>query len=182
VLGLFDSLLLLHVGGAAVFSGPLGKGAARLRDHFAAASGEMLRVYRAALPADAAPNCAVFDGRRRKLIVGCNGGAVLCLNTFNCKAMKALPRHATDVSGLVYCSEDSTVVSGSWDGSLHVSDESLADGDGERQGLLRRVRRAHGRGVAVTALAFDHTLSLIASAGANLTVHVWDYQDATFLG
>jgi ABC-type multidrug transport system ATPase subunit/ABC-type multidrug transport system permease subunit len=40
VLGLFDSLLLLHVGGAAVFSGPLGKGAARLRDHFAAASGE----------------------------------------------------------------------------------------------------------------------------------------------
>ena len=31
-------------------------------------------------------------------------------------------------------------------------------------------------------MAFDHTLSLIASAGANLTVHVWDYQDATFLG
>jgi ABC-type multidrug transport system ATPase subunit len=42
VLGLFDSLLLLHAGGRVVFSGALGKGGARLREQFEAASGKTL--------------------------------------------------------------------------------------------------------------------------------------------
>lgn len=149
---------------------------------FSAADGSLIRVHRGVLPADAAPGCVVFDSRRRKVLIGCNGGSILVINTFNCKVMKAMPRHYADVSGLAYCEEDTVVVSTAWDGSLHISDESLEDMDGEKQGILRRVKRAHGKGVAITALAFDYTLSLIATAGSSCTIHVWDYQDASFQG
>jgi WD40 repeat protein/Ca2+-binding EF-hand superfamily protein len=145
-------------------------------------TGFMKRVYRSALPSEAASNCATLDGRRRKLIVGCVGGGVYALNTFNYKVVKPLPRHKADISGIIYCIEDNTVITAGWDGVINVSDELIPDGDGEKQGLLRRIRRAHGRATGITALAFDHSLSMIASAGANLTIHVFDYLDCSFLG
>ena len=149
---------------------------------FSPITGFMKRVYRSALPAEAASNCATFDGRRRKLIVGCVGGGVFALNTFNYKVVKPLPRHKGDVSGIVYCVEDNTVITAGWDGVINVCDELIPDGDGEKQGLLRRIRKAHGRATGITSLAFDHSLSMIATAGANLSIHVFDYLDCSFLG
>ena len=145
-------------------------------------TGFMKRVYRSALPSEAASNCATLDGRRRKLIVGCVGGGVYALNTFNYKVVKPLPRHKGDISGVIYCIEDNTVITAGWDGVINVCDELIPDGDGEKQGLLRRIRRAHGKATGITALAFDHSLSMIASAGANFAIHVFDYLDCSFLG
>jgi hypothetical protein len=123
---------------------------------FDATNGLLLAVHRGALPADAAPNCVTFDAGRRTLLVGCAGGVILVLNTYNCRPMKALPRHSVDISGVIYCDEDATVITSGWDGRLHVVDERITEMDGKRIGLLRRVKRSHGPSVPITTLAFGH--------------------------
>ena len=149
---------------------------------FSTKNGFLNRVYRFALPGEVCSNSVSYDARRRKMIVGCNGGNVVVVNTFNCAVMKPLPRHFADISGVINVDEDGLVITSGWDGRLHISDESLPEMDGKKQGLLRRIKHAHGKGVPISALAFDYTLSLIATAGTSLSIFLWDYQDASFQG
>ena len=147
-----------------------------------ACTGILSRVHRSALPSDATVGCFVLDGRSRKLLVGCNSGAIIVLNAFTMKAIKALPHHRGEVSGLIYVKHDNTVISTGFDGTLLIADELLPGDEDSSHALLRRVRHAHGPGVPITSCAFDYQVSIIATGTGMGEIRLWDYQDVMHLG
>ena len=149
---------------------------------FSATTGKLERLLRGVIPTPAASGALLLDAPRQNLIVGLVDGCVLSLSMSNGVIRKALPRHYAGLSGLASVPDDLIIVTAGQDGRVHVYDDLVAESDGRRAGLLRCVKHAHGRDVAITALAVSPELSLIATAGALTTgaaptIRVWGFCD-----
>lgn len=155
-----------------------------------ARNGSLMRVYRglgAAAGADDAERgeltTVAFDAEQRKLFIGDHGGRALSYNYLNGAWMATFEgdppggrAHAAEVSKIVYANEHNVVITASWDRSVHVYDDT-EEGDSV---LLRRMSGGHD--ADVTALAFSHNLSLIATGDGAGRVVVWDFEFGRLLG
>lgn len=113
-----------------------------------------------------------LDFRNRKFITADQKGNVTTFNYLNGSYMKdnSSDPHAGEVSCMVYGSEDKVIVTGSWDKSIRIYNETLPN----QLGPLRRIVGAHKGDIGALALA--HSLSLIASADETGMIRVWDFQ------
>ncbi|KAE9018775.1 hypothetical protein PF010_g5835 [Phytophthora fragariae] len=138
-----------------------------------AASGAMLRTYRDLVGADITQ--VDLDSRQRKLIVGAQNGELAVVNYLNGAVLARWTPHAQQVSALLYCKEDHTVLTASWDRSLRLYDDDAPRGGGiaARNVLLRCITDAHDSDIK--CLAYCHALSLVASGGIDGSIKLWDY-------
>jgi WD40 repeat protein/Ca2+-binding EF-hand superfamily protein len=138
-----------------------------------AASGAMLRSYRDLVGADI--TCVDLDSRERKLVVGAQNGELAVVNYLNGAVLARWTPHAQQVSALLYCKEDHTVLTASWDRSLRLYDDDApkAGGIAARNVLLRCITDAHE--TDIKCLAYCHALSLVASGGTDGAIKIWDY-------
>ena len=104
------------------------------------------------------------DEHQRRIYVGCTDGSVYCLNYSSGAIMCQLPIHRTEVSSLCYHAANKSVVSGSWDASVCLTDDKL----------LAVTKRSAHHSEDVLLLASSTAFSLIASAAADLTVSLHD--------
>jgi len=91
--------------------------------------------------------------------------------------MKSCAPHTADITALVYCALDQTIVSVSWDRSLVVHDEKPNTEDCP---ALRTVTNAHD--ADINCLAYSRELSLLGTGAADGTLRVWDYQSVKLVG
>jgi len=140
-----------------------------------ATKGNVVRVYRNLCESDITAMC--LDFRQRKFILGDHDGNLNCFDFLNGANMKDFAydisdgrAHLTEISKLAYCDEHATVISVSWDRTICIHDESEA----EEGVLLRRITGGHR--ADITALAYSHNLSLIATGSADGVIKVWDYE------
>ncbi|GMF65924.1 unnamed protein product [Phytophthora lilii] len=138
-----------------------------------AASGAMLRSYRDLVGADITH--VDLDSRQRKIIVGAQNGELAVVNYLNGAVLARWTPHAQQVSALLYCKEDHTVLTASWDRSLRLYDDDAprAGGIAARNVLLRCITDAHESDIK--CLAYCHALSLVASGGIDGSIKIWDY-------
>ena len=109
----------------------------------------------------------VLDDRQRKFIIGNQTGEILVCDYLNGALIKAFTPHQSEVTSLIYCTEDKLAITASWDRSLRVYDKN---NEGR---LLRCVNHAHN--ADITKMAFSHALSLVATASIDGVLRVWDY-------
>ncbi len=140
-------------------------------------TGKVTRVYRNLSTTDITSMC--LDFRQRKFILGDHDGYLRCFDFLNGAEMKEFSyeetsdkAHLDEISRLVYCDEHATVVSVSWDRSICIHDEVEA----EEGVLLRKIENSHRRDI--TALAYSHNLSLIATGSNDSALKIWDYEFA----
>jgi WD40 repeat protein len=147
--------------------------------------GKVMRVYRNLSATDITSCC--LDFRLRKFILGDHEGKLSCFDFMNGAEMKSFEYEETDdkahldeITKAVYCNEDATMITVSWDRSIAIHDEAEA----EEGVLLRRIENSHNSDIS--ALAFSHNLSLIATGSADNVLKIWDYefcrQDTTLYG
>ncbi|KAG2784071.1 hypothetical protein PC129_g13525 [Phytophthora cactorum] len=138
-----------------------------------AASGSLLRSYRGLVGADI--TCVDLDSRQRKLIVGAQNGELAVVNYLNGAVLGRWTPHGQQVSALLYCKEDHTVLTASWDRSLRLYDDDApkAGGIAAQNVLLRCITDAHDSDIK--CLAYCHALSLVASGGTDGVIKIWDY-------
>ncbi|ETP10520.1 hypothetical protein F441_13849 [Phytophthora nicotianae CJ01A1] len=138
-----------------------------------AASGSLLRSYRGLVGADIA--CVDLDSRQRKVIVGAQNGELAVVNYLNGAVLGRWTPHGQQVSALLYCKEDHTVLTASWDRSLRLYDDDApkAGGIAAQNVLLRCITDAHDSDIK--CLAYCHALSLVASGGTDGVIKIWDY-------
>ncbi|GMF52469.1 unnamed protein product [Phytophthora fragariaefolia] len=137
-----------------------------------AASGAMLRSYRDLVGADITQ--VDLDSRQRKIIVGAQNGELAVVNYLNGAVLARWTPHAQHVSALLYCKEDHTVLTASWDRSLRLYDDNARGGGNTAQNvLLRCITDAHDSDIK--CLAYCHALSLVASGGIDGSIKIWDY-------
>ena len=104
------------------------------------------------------------DDQQRRIYVGCTDGSVYCLNYSSGAIMCRLSVHRTEVSSLCYHAASKSLVSGSWDASVCLTDDKLT----------AVTKRSLHHNEDVLLLASSTTFSLIASAAADLTVSLHD--------
>ncbi|KAL4147528.1 hypothetical protein PRNP1_011284 [Phytophthora ramorum] len=138
-----------------------------------AASGALLRSYRDLVGADI--TSVDLDSRQRKLIVGAQNGELAVVNYLNGAVLTRWTPHAQQVSALLYCKEDHTVLTASWDRSLRLYDDDApkAGGIAAHNVLLRCITDAHESDIK--CLAYCHALSLVVSGGTDGAIKIWDY-------
>ncbi|KAG7388097.1 hypothetical protein PHYPSEUDO_013057 [Phytophthora pseudosyringae] len=138
-----------------------------------AASGSLLRSYRGLVGADI--TCVDLDARQRKIIVGAQNGELAVVNYLNGAVLTRWTPHGQQVSALLYCKEDHTVLTASWDRSLRLYDDDApkAGGVAARNVLLRCITDAHESDIK--CLAYCHALSLVASGSTDGAIKIWDY-------
>ncbi|OWZ19487.1 hypothetical protein PHMEG_0006264 [Phytophthora megakarya] len=138
-----------------------------------AASGSLLRSYRNLVGADI--TCVDLDSRQRKLIVGAQNGELAVVNYLNGAVLGRWTPHGQQVSTLLYCKEDHTVLTASWDRSLRLYDDDAPKAGGivAQNVLLRCITDAHD--TDIKCLAYCHALSLVVSGGTDGTIKIWDY-------
>ncbi|POM78971.1 Hypothetical protein PHPALM_3434 [Phytophthora palmivora] len=138
-----------------------------------AASGLLLRSYRNLVGADI--TCVDLDSRQRKIIVGAQNGELAVVNYLNGAVLGRWTPHGQQVSALLYCKEDHTVLTASWDRSLRLYDDDAPKAGGivARNVLLRCITDAHE--TDIKCLAYCHALSLVASGGTDGAIKIWDY-------
>lgn len=90
-----------------------------------AASGHLMRRFADVTPTPITSMC--FDDRLRKLLVADHAGHIVVINYQNGALMKAMQRHSSEVSALLYVPNHRHVLSASWDRKLLVQDESPPD-------------------------------------------------------
>lgn len=97
------------------------------------------------------------------------------VNYLNGAVLARWTPHAQQVSALLYCKEDHTVLTASWDRSLRLYDDDAPRGGGiaARNVLLRCITDAHDSDIK--CLAYCHALSLVASGGIDGSIKIWDY-------
>ncbi|KAG7395282.1 hypothetical protein PHYBOEH_003989 [Phytophthora boehmeriae] len=137
------------------------------------ASGTLLRTYRDLVGADI--TCVDLDARQRKLVVGAQNGELAVVNYLNGAVLGRWTPHFQQVSALLYCKEDRTVLTASWDRSLRLYDDDAprVGGVAAQNVLLRCITDAHE--TDIKCLAYCHALSLVASGGIDGTIKIWDY-------
>ncbi|DBA03065.1 TPA: hypothetical protein N0F65_003312 [Lagenidium giganteum] len=131
-----------------------------------AVSGALIRVYRPACTSEI--TCIDMDARQRKLVVGTQNGQLLVINYLNGALLKQWTPHQFQVSAIIYCKEDQTVLTASWDRSIRVYDDSAST-----NALLRCVTDAHDSDIR--CLAYCYAMSLVASGSSDGTIKIWDY-------
>ncbi|KAK1939927.1 Suppressor of mec-8 and unc-52 1 [Phytophthora citrophthora] len=138
-----------------------------------AASGSLLRSYRELVNADI--TSVDLDARQRKLIVGAQNGELAVVNYLNGAILTRWTPHGQQVSALLYCKEDHTVLTASWDRSLRLYDDDAPKTGGitARNVLLRCITDAHESDIK--CLAYCHALSLVVSGSTDGTIKIWDY-------
>ncbi|KAG1706902.1 hypothetical protein DVH05_027752 [Phytophthora capsici] len=138
-----------------------------------AASGSLLRSYRELVNADI--TSVDLDARQRKLIVGAQNGELAVVNYLNGAILSRWTPHGQQVSALLYCKEDHTVLTASWDRSLRLYDDDApkTGGIAPRNVLLRCITDAHESDIK--CLAYCHALSLVVSGSTDGTIKIWDY-------
>lgn len=138
-----------------------------------AASGSLLRSYRGLVGADI--TCVDLDSRQRKLVVGAQNGELAVVNYLNGAVLGRWTPHGQQVSALLYCKEDHTVLTASWDRSLRLYDDDApkTGGVAAQNVLLRCITEAHDSDIK--CLAYCHALSLVASGGTDGVIKIWDY-------
>ncbi|RLN81302.1 hypothetical protein BBJ28_00015347 [Nothophytophthora sp. Chile5] len=138
-----------------------------------AASGALLRSYRGLVGADI--TCVDLDARQRKIVVGAQNGELAVVNYLNGAVLARWTPHGQQVSALLYCKEDRTVLTASWDRSLRLYDDDAphAGGGAVRNALLRCITDAHESDIK--CLAYCHALSLVASGSTDGSIKIWDY-------
>ncbi|GBG24373.1 WD repeat-containing protein 5-like [Hondaea fermentalgiana] len=118
-----------------------------------------------------------LDDRERKFIVGDHLGRIQVFDYMNGCEMKAFAyphrAHKSEVSALIYCNEHKIVISSGWDDTIILHDEM----DPEEGIMLRTLEGGH-HGADISALAFSHKLSLIASGSpcAEASIVLWDFE------
>ena len=101
-------------------------------------TGHLTRTYQNI--ADSAITALCLDGQRqRKFCIATHTGVVTVHDALNGTFMKTLHTHGAEVSSMLYCDQDKTVVTSSWDGSFVVADEL----DPDRGIVLKHVTHAH---------------------------------------
>ena len=120
----------------------------------------------------------VLDDRKRKFILADIKGNVKCFNYLNGAMMKDADQpHTENVSAMIYSVEDRCLITVGWDRKLIVLDEEPGEDDIP---TLRSVADAHENDIS--AAAFSHPLSLIATGDSQGVVKMWDFQFLTFEG
>ncbi|KAL3672722.1 hypothetical protein V7S43_002015 [Phytophthora oleae] len=138
-----------------------------------AASGSLLRSYRDLVNADI--TSVDLDARQRKIIVGAQNGELAVVNYLNGAVLSRWTPHGQQVSALLYCKEDHTVLTASWDRSLRLYDDDApkTGGIAARNVLLRCITDAHESDIK--CLAYCHALSLVVSGSTDGIIKIWDY-------
>ena len=122
-----------------------------------------------------------LDDRQRKIIIGDHIGFVGVYDYLNGADLKwfnytdhSRPgpdrAHGQVVSSLVYCSDHKVVISASWDRTVCVHDERVAD-----TGILLRTMTG-GHAADITTLAYSRYLSMIASGSSDGYICLWDFE------
>ena len=112
-----------------------------------------------------------LDDRARKVIVGCSDGRIQVYNFLNGALMKDCDvKHRRDVTAVVHTGADRCIITASWDRRLHVYDENYTSS----LVLLRAVEDAHA--TDILCAAYSRSSSIIATAAADGSVHVWNFQ------
>ena len=119
----------------------------------------------------------ILDDRKRKFILGDIKGNVKCFNYLNGAMMKDVVPHSEQISDMIYSVEDRCIISVSWDRKLQILDEEPGEDDIP---ILRTVVDAHENDIS--AAAFSHPLSLIATGDSQGVVKLWDFQFITCEG
>eukprot|EP00439_Symbiodinium_sp_Y106_P057704 s1575_g8.t1 len=112
-----------------------------------------------------------FDDRGRKLFVSDHLGDIHVYHSSTGCCVKKLTSHAKEVSGMIYCPGDkSLVLHGpvSWDRSIAVHDES-----GATAAVHRRATNAHKGDI--TCVAYSRHLGLIATGSTDCVIAVREY-------
>lgn len=117
-----------------------------------------------------------FDSRGLRLVVADCGGGVEVLRAHDGGRLVALPAHRGEICGLA-CAGDGVFVTASWDRAVHVYDENEAT---SRDALLRCVNHAHEADIVAVAMSRD--LGLVATAAADTTLRLWDFEDLQLNG
>lgn len=142
-------------------------------------TGALMRTFEGLTTAEITSMC--FDSRQRKLIVSDQSGAVTVFNYLNGIAMLELPSHESEVAAIAYNAVDDCVVSVGWDRDLRVYDSQETGEDAPAGatdvGLLRVVKDAHATDITTVEISTD--LSLVATAGRDGSLRVWDFQFMT---
>lgn len=118
-----------------------------------------------------------LDDRQRKFIIGDHAGHIRVYDYMNGCEMKAFAyperAHKSEVSALIYCNEHKIVISAGWDDCIILHDEM----NPEKGIQLRKLEGGHF-GADITALAFSHKLSMIASGSpcAEAPIVLWDFE------
>ena len=104
------------------------------------------------------------DDKQRRIYVGCTDGSVYCLNYSSGAIMCRLPVHRTEVSAMAYDAANKSLLSGSWDASVCLSDDKLT----------AVAKRIHSHTEDVLHLTTSDAFRLAASAAADLSVSLHD--------
>lgn len=117
---------------------------------------------------------ACLDDRQRKLILGEASGNISVYNILSGVRLKRTAKNIPfGVRDLIY-SPDKTIIALAGPGELYIFDE-LPNEDGVDTSL--RYVQAHD--VDVVAIAYSHSLGLIATADCVDTLKIWDYEFMT---
>jgi WD40 repeat protein len=148
-----------------------------------AKTGSMLRTYKhlGGDPDNVELTAVCLDDRQRKFILGDHLGFISVCDYLNGADLKGfnytdatrpgLDRaHSELVSKLVYCNEHKIVISASWDRTICVHDERVAD-----TGILLRTMTG-GHVSDISALAYSYNLSVIASGSSDGCIRLWDFE------
>ena len=122
-----------------------------------------------------------LDSRQRKLLVGTHKGEVLVFSYMTGALMKQFQHHSADVSDIAYCHGDKCIISVSWDRRIQICDEEpMGQGPNLVCPTLRSIDNAHA--TDIVCVAFDHDLSLFATASTDGIIRVYDFQFAVVEG
>ena len=146
---------------------------------FSAETGNLIRNVH-----DAAPDLIVsssFDESQRKLVLGDASGNLFEYNAqTGSKLKEADEAHLDDVVGICFSMGDQVLVSGSWDRSLRVFDDSLSSS----MPCLRIAYNAHD--CDITSVAYNRNCGKVISGGSDGKLRLWDFgelaHEATALG
>eukprot|EP00658_Telonema_sp_P-2_P068222 TRINITY_DN5716_c0_g1_i1.p1 TRINITY_DN5716_c0_g1~~TRINITY_DN5716_c0_g1_i1.p1 ORF type:complete len:900 (-),score=180.78 TRINITY_DN5716_c0_g1_i1:227-2926(-) len=144
---------------------------------WSAVTGRVSRIYHDVSSSEI--TCICFDSRYRKVILGNAEGEIKVVNYNNGVVMKSIQGHAKDVSGVVYCANQSvqpslSVASCSWDLVAKTYDE-------EDPEFFRALRVMEGHEHDLTCLDYSDIAGLLITGSVdfkNHNVRLWDLQTA----
>lgn len=98
---------------------------------WSAFNGKLVKVLRNLTPNDI--TCIQLDNKKRKLYLGDSKGRVLTFKVKNGMKIKEFKSHAGEVTNLLFLPDFKYLISCSWDGKVHVHDDS----EGGEKGNIR---------------------------------------------
>ena len=115
-------------------------------------------------------SCAVLDDRLRKLIVGNSDGEIIVYNCISGVKLKQFQTVPFAIRNLIY-TPDKTVIALAGPGDIYIYDELPNDADS-----IFNLRDTKAHEVDVTAIAYSHSLGLIATIDCVGTLKLFNYE------